>query len=95
MYLILCFNFYFIDTLFHNPSSPLQYLFPSTVRKENPLVHTQAWVPHYHWHLSIQQGENSKNVETLTFVLNQKDGILTGGTAAVFHIFFFSVCTGK
>lgn len=42
MYLFLCFNFYFIDTLLRNPSSPLQpsVTFPSLREKG-----------HSHWHV--------------------------------------------
>lgn len=72
-------------------------LFPTTVRRDIALEQTEPGFLIIADISVLRQGEKSKNVETLTFVLNHKDGLLTGGTAAVFCIFFFffSVYTVK
>lgn len=93
--LFLCFHFYFIDTsLLQNLSSSLELsaTFPcysekarSTWNAPEPglLLITDIW-------------EKSKNVETLTFVLNRKGEILTGGTTSVFlHLFFLGTQENK
>lgn len=89
-YLLLCFHFYFIDTLLlQNLISSLQLSpFPTTVRRHVPPgVHLSLG---YSLSLTSEYSDRkSKNMKTSTFVLDHKDKTLTGGIASVFCIFFW------